>query len=116
MRGGRGSCPAFIVHSLSHLPPAPPARVCVRVRWRPFLLCRYLDELVDEGACVRKLGKAARGFELGKDHKAHADVCRMLKKQTEAELERSGYNWVPTDFWRTAFDAAAAPKALPGKR
>jgi len=88
----------------------------MRVRWRPVPLFSYLDGLVDENACVRKLGKVARGFELSKDHKAHADVCRLLKKQTEAELERCGYNWVPTDFWRTAFDAATAPKGLPGKR
>ena len=79
-----------------------------------FAQLKYFDEAVDEAACVRKLGKTAFGFKgLPPGHK---DVCAMLKRQTEAELEASGYNWVPRDFWRTAFATAVpSPKAASGK-
>jgi hypothetical protein len=38
----------------------------------------------------------------------HQQVAALLKQQVSSELDKSGYDVVPSSFWATAFESAAA--------
>ena len=84
----------------------------------------YYRELFDEDVCIRKQklsATAQAAYAASKASKSsessgravtenHRQVYGLLKQQMGGELERCGYNWVPKDFWRMAYDPAAAAK------